>query len=54
MYDRDILFFAQNGLLTLDVTSIENGYITGTISGSAETNELGVQEISGNLYIKYQ
>lgn len=47
-------FNSQNGELTLNVLSIENDYITGTISGTTETEELGIQDISGDLYIKYQ
>ena len=52
--DENPYGFRSEAELNLNITSIENGYITGTISGSTETNELGTQEITGELYIKYQ
>jgi len=52
--DEPYGFRSDLGELTLNISSIEDNYITGTISGNTETNELGPQQITGELYIKYQ
>ncbi len=53
-FGNDPFSFASYSTLTADVTKFSDGEIIGTISGNAETAELGTQEITGDFIVRYE
>jgi len=47
-------FSSEQGQLIADVTEIANGVIRATFSGEVETNELGMQLVTGDFTINYE